>query len=156
MRWFLDAGNHEDTPHDQRELIALTLTTQLSLSSRSATGPSALAPAQRAGAQRLCALAHHVGCCGAATHRFRVSYRGRCRRRCVPCHHGLNRFPLNLGRGATPRFARLGPEPRRVPFDEARVVATDEFVLLDGRRVPGRRRSLNSMTRKTLLAGCHA
>jgi len=57
MRWFLDAGNHEDTPHDQRELIALTLTTQLSLSSRSATGPSALAPAQRAGTQRLYAMA---------------------------------------------------------------------------------------------------
>src|SRR5882757_3711779 len=33
--------------------------TPLSLSSRSVTGLSALAPARRAGAQRLCALAHH-------------------------------------------------------------------------------------------------
>jgi hypothetical protein len=38
-------------------------------------------------------------------------------------------------------------------LDEARAVAADEFVPLDGRRAPGRRRSLNSMARKTLLAG---
>jgi hypothetical protein len=41
----------------------------------------------------------------------------------------------------------------RVPFDEARAVAADEFVPLDGRRARGRRRSLNSMARETLLAG---
>jgi hypothetical protein len=52
-------------------------------------------------------------------------------------------FPQHLGRCATPRLARLGAEPRRVPFDEARAVAADEFVPLDGRRAPGRRRSLN-------------
>jgi hypothetical protein len=37
------------------------LATRLSLFSRQAAGPSALAPAKRAGAQRLCALAHRVG-----------------------------------------------------------------------------------------------
>jgi hypothetical protein len=37
----------------------LTLPPRLSLSSRLATGLSALAPAQRAGAQRLCALARN-------------------------------------------------------------------------------------------------
>jgi hypothetical protein len=40
------------------ELIVLTLPPPPSLSSRPADGLSALAPAQRAGAQRLCALAH--------------------------------------------------------------------------------------------------
>ena len=62
-------------------------------------------------------------------------------------------FPQHLGRSATPRLARLGAEPRRVPFDEAGAVAADEFVPLDGRCVPGRRLVLNSMTRKPLLAG---
>jgi hypothetical protein len=42
----------------RRESIVLTLAMPLLLSSRSTTGISALAPAQRAGAQRLCALAH--------------------------------------------------------------------------------------------------
>ena len=40
-----------------RELIVAT---PLPLSSQPATGLSALAPAQRAGAQRLCAMAHRV------------------------------------------------------------------------------------------------
>jgi hypothetical protein len=34
---------------------------------------------------------------------------------------------------ATSRVARLGTEPRRVPLDEARAVAADEFVPLDSR-----------------------
>src|ERR1700722_19091061 len=42
-----------------RWLIVLTLPPRLSLSSRPATGLSALSPAQRAGAQRLCALARN-------------------------------------------------------------------------------------------------
>jgi hypothetical protein len=63
-------------------------------------------------------------------------------------------FPQHLGRCTTLRLARLGAEPRRVLFDKARAVAADEFVPLDGRRhAPGRRRVLNSMARKPLLAG---
>jgi hypothetical protein len=54
-------------------------------------------------------------------------------------------FPQHLGRCATPRLARLGAEPRRVPFDEARAVPRDEFVPCDGRRAPGRRRSLKQL-----------
>jgi len=56
-------------------------------------------------------VAHHVGRCGAATHRFRVSYRGRCRRRRVfPCHHGLNPCSLNISAGARhPGSPGLGP-----------------------------------------------
>ena len=59
-------------------------------------------------------------------------------------------FPQHLGRRAT---ARLGPEPSRVPFDEARAVAANEFVPVYGRRALGGRRSLNSMAGKPLLAG---
>jgi hypothetical protein len=47
------------------ELIVLTLPPPPSLSSRPADGLSALAPAQRAGAQRLCALAHLRSCAAA-------------------------------------------------------------------------------------------
>src|SRR6516164_7704972 len=90
MCWFLDAGNTEtlrtlgQRPKKRqgtksrevwhrlrcrrtlRELIVLNLANPLPLSSQPATGLSALAPAQRAGAQRLCALAlrappHYLG-----------------------------------------------------------------------------------------------
>ena len=54
-------------------------------------------------------------------------------------------FPQHLGRCATPRLARLGAEPRRVPFNEARAVPRDEFVPLDGRRAPDGRRRLNGL-----------
>jgi hypothetical protein len=52
----LDHALHHCTP-TVRLLIALTLPPPLSLFSRSVTGLSAHAPAKRAGAQRLCALA---------------------------------------------------------------------------------------------------
>ena len=85
------------------------------------------------------------------------TFRTRARLGFAPRNEAVGRlipvFPQHLGRCATPRLARLGAEPRRVPLDEARAVAADEFVPLDGRRPPGTRRSLNSMARKTLLAG---
>jgi hypothetical protein len=43
---------------DDTSILRTGLSTPLSLSSRLATGLSAHAPAQRAGAQRLCALGH--------------------------------------------------------------------------------------------------
>jgi hypothetical protein len=52
-------------------------------------------------------------------------------------------FPQHLGRCATTRLARLGPEPRRVPLDEACAEPRDEFVPLDGRHAPDGRRGLN-------------
>jgi hypothetical protein len=46
---------------DDTSILRTGLSTPLSLSSRLVTDPSAHAPAQRAGAQRLCALAHRDG-----------------------------------------------------------------------------------------------
>jgi hypothetical protein len=53
-----------------------------------------------------------------------------------------------------PAGVQVSRWPRRVPRDEARAVTADEFVPVYGRRrAPGRRRGLNRLARKTLVAG---